>query len=462
MINLWPFDRPVESLTGYLRAGAEPGLWLARLDAAAEPVARFFDAANALLALDRPAPLSVDWALRGLRGIAADEISTPVPRDAGRVPAPQRSPSIAHRVPRRLNGVEVDRDVRPPRGAGPSGAIAAFAPTRLTTGQLFRLSDRLPGPPTAPMAVDSMDPSPMRSTDSISRLLTSWFGAEMPGERHPSSPIPASDGAVRDLITRLAARLNLDLPVHAHSHGRDRPIGPAPRIDDAPASPRPQAATTHGTRSAEAGRRRTRRSQTATAQPVERFRAERRIVAHAFAHPIAGPEAPLEMLSASAKLAVALLPAAERTSPLGATHSAVAAYVPASLATVTATSTPTAPAVRAGVERAVRDSAAAGGKVTAPRAGQMVGTAAAWEPVLPLLTRLVESDSSEATTIADVGVQHRRDTRSPATERAPARVENVVNVTVHLADRTADERELAEILAGILVDQARRHGIDVG
>jgi hypothetical protein len=49
---------------------------------------------------------------------------------------------------------------------------------------------------------------------------------------------------------------------------------------------------------------------------------------------------------------------------------------------------------------------------------------------------------------------------SPEKVALPA-VQNTFNVTVHITGGLADENELGERIARLLIDQARRHGIDV-
>ena len=50
---------------------------------------------------------------------------------------------------------------------------------------------------------------------------------------------------------------------------------------------------------------------------------------------------------------------------------------------------------------------------------------------------------------------------SPPAPAAPA-IQNTFNVTVHMADAAlANEEELAERLTRVLIEQARRNGIDI-
>lgn len=79
-----------------------------------------------------------------------------------------------------------------------------------------------------------------------------------------------------------------------------------------------------------------------------------------------------------------------------------------------------------------------------------LGAAAVLQPLVTALSRSHQSARPSSTV----------EVLPPETRASPA-VQNTFNVTVHIAGGFEDETELADRIARILVDQARRHGIDV-
>lgn len=476
MVELRWIDQPDGGLAGYVRAGQGPARWLAALGRAAEPLLAFLAAGDALLALAVPAPLAVDWALTALRGIVADGIDRRAAREERQGVGAREIPVIGRPEPRAGRTDRRDRETtRARRAAGErrmatSRMLEALGAERLPAGELWRLSGSRTIQPAGDIAHDRGAPRRPLATPGVggtggSRPTTETLDSTVPGvsaaresrasietgaPTAPGSPtLPPPSAAATTLVALLGERLTRE--------ARGIAGGPRPATSRTPDVTPPAVAT--GTPSASLALPPV-SGNGAGGVPIPRGAGPelgRAIAEAAFARRLNGPAAARLLVAASA----------------GRFHTGVASMSGGIGAGLKAAPTLDAPAVSANLappgspwrDVVLPSSAITGneaGMVPEPITSRTGAVAPLQPPTLSLLTRLVDlpptAARENAAPLAAVGI----DSNIMSPQPVRPRVENTFNVTVHVEGGPADETELADLIAHILVDQARRHGIDVG
>jgi len=444
-------------LRSYLYAGGGPARWLASLGRATEPLRALMTADQPLLSLVSQSPLAETWSLPAVLGLLT-ATSTPTEEAGGdKRPGPRSTAAPA-------------RPVVVPQGA-------AGLPSRFTTalegdGTRARRPTARPRPPKGWRRLTRPELESLAGQSRIAERLSDAGRRQAQGSelvqggrvpRVPLAEMPPATTASATLTAVLGQRpLGRPRPDYHHggvgvsNAGQPRAGGPKQHPSPGPSPIRGGEGVGSAILIEMLGQQppggqegREARGQGEriawSAPPPDSLSAW---VRRGFAQPVSGPAAPRKLLLRLAREGTAFQ--VESAAWLGGSTSSVPANPP-----------PGESPEPMGAVLGVPGGASTEGRTRAPltlataesrpgSSSRPVATTTVLQTLVNAWPRSCWQDSHPSAAEAP----------PPETVTPPA-VQNTFNVTVHIAGGVEDETELADRIARILIDQARRHGIDV-